>query len=106
MEADATPTTRFEAELEFVQCLASPAYLHCERSLSRACRPYSSTFADLAQNRYLEDEAFLGYLRYLLYWTRPEYAKFIMCVAVIIGDIVLTRSAPDTPTAWSSCECW
>jgi len=34
--------------------------------------------ADLAQNRYFEDEAFIGYLRYLQYWQRPEYAKFIM----------------------------
>jgi len=34
--------------------------------------------ADLAQNRYFEDEAFIGYLKYLQYWQRPEYIKFIM----------------------------
>lgn len=34
--------------------------------------------ADLAQNRYFEDEAFIGYLKYLQYWQRPEYLKFIM----------------------------
>ncbi|KAF3614360.1 Mediator of RNA polymerase II transcription subunit 31 [Capsicum annuum] len=33
---------------------------------------------DLAQNRYFEDEAFIGYLKYLQYWQRPEYIKFIM----------------------------
>lgn len=33
---------------------------------------------DLAQNRYFEDEAFIGYLKYLQYWQRPEYVKFIM----------------------------
>ncbi|KAL0923287.1 hypothetical protein M5K25_007338 [Dendrobium thyrsiflorum] len=52
---------RFLLELEFVQCLANPAYIHY-----------------LAQNRYFEDEAFIGYLKYLQYWQRPEYIKFIM----------------------------
>ncbi|KAL6581351.1 hypothetical protein OROMI_007274 [Orobanche minor] len=33
---------------------------------------------NLAQNRYFEDEAFIGYLKYLQYWQRPEYIKFIM----------------------------
>lgn len=36
------------------------------------------SIADLAQNRYFEDEAFIGYLKYLQYWQRPEYIKFIM----------------------------
>ncbi|KAK3033782.1 hypothetical protein RJ639_034224, partial [Escallonia herrerae] len=38
---------RFLLELEFVQCLANPTYFHY-----------------LAQNRYFEDEAFIGYLKY------------------------------------------
>ncbi|KAG4907829.1 hypothetical protein JHK85_057320 [Glycine max] len=38
---------RFLLELEFVQCLANPTYIHY-----------------LAQNRYFEDEAFIGYLKY------------------------------------------
>ncbi|KAL3521362.1 hypothetical protein ACH5RR_019511 [Cinchona calisaya] len=52
---------RFLLELEFVQCLANPTYINY-----------------LAQNRYFEDEAFIGYLKYLQYWQRPEYIKFIM----------------------------
>ncbi|WCJ36399.1 Mediator of RNA polymerase II transcription subunit 31 [Euphorbia peplus] len=52
---------RFLLELEFIQCLANPTYIHY-----------------LAQNRYFEDEAFIGYLNYLQYWQRPEYIKFIM----------------------------
>ncbi|KAG0461748.1 hypothetical protein HPP92_020224 [Vanilla planifolia] len=52
---------RFLLELEFVQCLANPTYIHY-----------------LAQNRYFEDEAFIGYLKYLQYWQRPEYIKFLM----------------------------
>jgi mediator of RNA polymerase II transcription subunit 31 len=52
---------RFQLELEFVQCLANPTYIHY-----------------LAQNRYFEDEAFIGYLKYLKYWQRPEYIKYII----------------------------
>ncbi|XP_062092250.1 mediator of RNA polymerase II transcription subunit 31 isoform X1 [Humulus lupulus] len=52
---------RFLLELEFVQCFANPTYIHY-----------------LAQNRYFEDEAFIGYLKYLQYWQQPEYMKFIM----------------------------
>jgi mediator of RNA polymerase II transcription subunit 31 len=33
--------------------------------------------ADLAQNKYLEDPAFLSYLKYLGYWRKPEYAQYI-----------------------------
>ncbi|XP_078155871.1 SOH1 family protein isoform X2 [Carex rostrata] len=54
---------RFLLELEFIQCLANPTYIHY-----------------LAQNRYFEDEAFIGYLKYLKYWQKPEYVKFIMSV--------------------------
>ncbi|KAG0597348.1 hypothetical protein M758_UG330600 [Ceratodon purpureus] len=52
---------RFLLELEFVQLLANPTFIH-----------------HLAQNRYFDDEAFVGYLKYLLYWKQPEYAKYIM----------------------------
>lgn len=52
---------RFLLELEFIQCLANPTYINY-----------------LAQNRYFEDEAFIGYLKYLQYWRQPEYTKFIM----------------------------
>ncbi|KAL3819554.1 hypothetical protein ACJIZ3_005459 [Penstemon smallii] len=52
---------RFLLELEFIQCLANPTYIHY-----------------LAQNRYFDDQAFIRYLKYLQYWQRPEYIKFIM----------------------------
>ncbi|CAM9339676.1 unnamed protein product [Phaeothamnion confervicola] len=74
--------TRFEIELEFVQCLSRPNYLHCGKkyvllppctSLPR--QTLSKTV--LAQNRYFDDPAFLAFLRYLSYWKRPEYAKFV-----------------------------
>jgi mediator of RNA polymerase II transcription subunit 31 len=54
------PEKRFELELEFIQCLASPAYLH-----------------HLATTGILQETAFLDFLRYLQYWKLPEYVKYI-----------------------------
>ncbi|XP_047135451.1 mediator of RNA polymerase II transcription subunit 31-A [Hydra vulgaris] len=51
---------RFIVELEFVQCLANPHYL---------------TF--LAQRGYFDSSPFVNYLKYLLYWKKAEYAKFL-----------------------------
>ncbi|CAG8502729.1 17576_t:CDS:2 [Dentiscutata erythropus] len=58
---DAENDKRFQIELEFVQCLANPWYLN-----------------NLAQRGFFQDPAFLNYLKYLKYWQRPEYAKFVM----------------------------
>ncbi|VDM95905.1 unnamed protein product [Thelazia callipaeda] len=49
---------RFEIECEFVQALANPHYLNF-----------------LAQRGYFKETYFINYLKYLLYWKRPEYAK-------------------------------
>ncbi|KAH7916520.1 SOH1 family protein [Hygrophoropsis aurantiaca] len=51
---------RFELELEFVQSLANPYYLH-----------------SLAQQNILEQPAFINYLQYLQYWREKDYARFI-----------------------------
>ncbi|GLE11201.1 hypothetical protein PINS_up023539 [Pythium insidiosum] len=56
-----TNDIRFQMELEFIQCLASPAYLNY-----------------LAINRYFDNPAFLNYLQYLKYWKQPQYAKYIV----------------------------
>lgn len=42
-----------------------------------ACCCCPSAAPGLAQNKYFEDTAFLNYLKYLEYWRRPEYAKYI-----------------------------
>ncbi|KAI1315076.1 hypothetical protein EDD11_001318 [Mortierella claussenii] len=52
---------RFQIELEFVQCLANPWYLH-----------------HLAQQQYFNQDAFVRYLDYLQYFRKPEYAKYII----------------------------
>nr|XP_020442896.1 mediator of RNA polymerase II transcription subunit 31 [Monopterus albus] len=60
METDEQARNRFQSELEFVQCLANPNYLNF-----------------LAQRGYLRERPFINYLKYLLYWKEPEYAKFL-----------------------------
>lgn len=52
---------RFEAELEFVQSLANPEYLHY-----------------LAQHRYFDDEDFVSYLQYLNYWRERPYCLYLV----------------------------
>ena len=47
-------------QLEFVQSLASPAYLHF-----------------LATSGILYQSSFLDFLRYLRYWKQPQYAKYL-----------------------------
>ncbi|PZC83517.1 mediator of RNA polymerase II transcription subunit 31 [Helicoverpa armigera] len=57
---------RFQVELEFVQCLANPNYIHF-----------------LAQRGYLKEATFINYIRYLQYWREPEYARYLkypMCL--------------------------
>jgi mediator of RNA polymerase II transcription subunit 31 len=49
--------------VQFIQCLASPNYLH-----------------ELAIQGYLEDPAFLNFLEYLEYWRAPEFAQHIVSV--------------------------
>jgi mediator of RNA polymerase II transcription subunit 31 len=51
---------RFELELEFVECLASPAYLH-----------------HLATTSVLAEPSFLRFLEYLRYWKQPEYSQYL-----------------------------
>ena len=52
---------RFEAELEFVQALANPEYLH-----------------HLAQNRYFDNPRFVEYVEYLQYWQELPYCLYIV----------------------------
>ena len=59
-ESVAEAKLRFEAELEFVQALANPEYLHY-----------------LAQNRYFDDARFVDYIDYLQYWRELPYCLHI-----------------------------
>ncbi|KAF2875476.1 mediator complex, subunit Med31 [Massariosphaeria phaeospora] len=52
--------TRFELELEFVQCLANPQYLNW-----------------LAVKKMFDKPDFVAYLGYLQYFKQPKYAKYL-----------------------------
>jgi len=59
-ETDEHAKLRFQVELEFVQSLANPNYLHF-----------------LAQRGFMKDAAFINYLAYLLYWKEPPYVVYL-----------------------------
>ena len=59
-ESDEQTKLRFQVELEFVQSLANPNYLHF-----------------LAQRGYMKDPCFINYLSYLMYWKEPTYVSYI-----------------------------
>ncbi|KAL7534240.1 hypothetical protein ACHAXR_005747 [Thalassiosira sp. AJA248-18] len=76
------PSNRFELELEFVQSLASPAYLHY-----------------LATSGILYQSAFLDFLRYLRYWKQPQFAKYLLyphCLYFL--DLLVPPSPSDLDT--------
>jgi len=65
-ESDDQQKLKFQVEMEFVQCLANPNYLHF-----------------LAQRGFLKDPNFINYLKYLEYWQEPQYVKYLkypMCL--------------------------
>jgi len=62
------PANRFELELEFVQALASPAYLHF----------LATSRDDSDGSLLLQDPSFQAYVKYLFEtWSQPEYARFL-----------------------------
>ena len=58
---------RFMQDLEFVQCLANPFYLKY-----------------LSNMGYFDDDNFVNYLQYLLYFKKAEYMKYITFERCII----------------------
>jgi hypothetical protein len=75
--------TRFLVDLEFIQNLSNPHYLHF-----------------LAQQKYFQKPEFIRYLKYLSYWKSPEYARFLLfpqCLAVL--DLLLQKGADNTASA-------
>ncbi|KAF0710157.1 Aste57867_5608 [Aphanomyces stellatus] len=71
-----TDDIRFQMELEFIQCLASPSYLN---RMTMLVHMYFMRLlnVDLAINKYFDNPAFLNYLKYLKYWKKPEYSRYI-----------------------------
>lgn len=64
----ALPLNRFELELEFVQALASPAYIHFLATLR----------SETSDCPILQDVSFIEFLKYLRKtWSQPEYSRFL-----------------------------
>lgn len=62
------PDNRFELELEFVQALASPAYLHF----------LATQRSEYTNGPLLQDPALQEFFRYLRStWSLPEYSRFL-----------------------------
>jgi mediator of RNA polymerase II transcription subunit 31 len=86
------PGNRFELELEFVQALASPAYLHFLATSARS---------DDNGLPLLQDADFMAFLKYLRYWEEPEYAKYLVyphCLYFL--NVLIER--PAVVKEWSS----
>lgn len=69
IDAESNDQVRFEAELEFVQCLANPHYLQF-----------------LAKGGYFDDSRFRAYLVYLQYFRQPQYVKYVKypyCIRIL-----------------------
>ena len=85
---DTLPTNRFALELEFLQALASPNYLHFLATSKTdehmiqfpgdGTTNKSGSKTTGEQRLLLQDPAFRAFLQYLhRTWTRPEYARFV-----------------------------
>merc|ERR1711872_64051 len=59
-ETEEQAKLRFQVEMEFVQSLANPNYLHF-----------------LAQRGFMKDQCFINYLAYLMYWKEPAYVSYL-----------------------------
>lgn len=66
--------TRFEIELEFVQCLANPMYLN-----------------HLASEKYFEKPEFVAYLDYLQYFTKPPYLQYLTYPGPTLNNLKLLQ---------------
>ena len=91
VDAKAANRARFELELEFVQALANPFYLH-----------------SLAQQNILEQPAFVNFLKYLLYFKEKDYARFIQYVytfEIFIAFTTHSKLSTCTPSFRATSTC-
>ena len=78
--------TRFELELEacFLPCSILASYFRASPSFADIAGQFVQSLGNpyylnhLASQKLLQDPSFIAYLRYLLYFTKPEYTKYIL----------------------------
>ena len=72
------PSNRFELELEFVQALASPNYLHFLATTTTTAAEGGGGNSSSSSMTVLQDPVFIDFLKYLRQtWTQPTYARFL-----------------------------
>ena len=85
-EMEERQRVRFQTELEFVQCLGNPNYLHF-----------------LAQRGYFKESTFINYLSYLQYWkvrlgNSLGFVRFYTLIFIVPGAPVRSlRQVPGLP---------
>lgn len=89
--------TRFEVELEFVQCLANPHYLMHLATLTAASSPDPSVTASKpgeghAHVPLLSHPPFIAYLKYLQYFTKPPYLKYLTYPGPTLKNLELLQN--------------
>jgi len=81
--------TRFEIELEFVQCLANPHYL---LHLATLTTSNSASVASAASIPLLSHQPFIEYLSYLQYFTQPPYVKYLTYPGPTLKNLELLQN--------------
>ncbi|TID24028.1 SOH1-domain-containing protein [Venturia nashicola] len=66
--------SRFELELEFVQCLSNPWYIH-----------------ELWRRKLFDEKEFVAYLDYLQYFKTPKYARFLSYPGTTLQNLELLQ---------------
>ena len=88
---------RFELELEFVQSLANPRYLHHLATTPNPSSGASSSKTDDEENDVLNSPEMVGYLSYLRYWYEdPEIRKvhFVPTLFVLLKAVARPILSP------------
>jgi mediator of RNA polymerase II transcription subunit 31 len=100
-EGEALPANRFELELEFVQALASPAYLHFLATTKSG------------DGLLLQDAEFRAFLRYLSKtWRQPAYSRFLnfphalYFLELLIGNGSNSNNASDNSSHAAVVKEW
>lgn len=73
---------RFRVELKFVQLLSNPYYIYSKLVIYIILIlliffTHYYQYTELVSEGYFNDQSFINYLKYLKYWSKPEYIKYV-----------------------------
>lgn len=87
-----TAVPRFTCELEFVTALANPLYLQYLGTTFHHLLNPPETSDGREPDENCDAYKFARYLRYLLYWKRSEYSRFLTHPAATIRNLELLQN--------------